>query len=131
MTLILSYKTRKNQRHSKNRAADSKDLGNLRTLDGGSGSLLGGHLFPDLGGDVPNELKGSPGAQDKQSGNQHAQDLEAEDGACALHIQLGLVAHPIQGKEADAQTDGLADAAGQIEGAVDGAFGALAGDRSL
>ena len=85
-------------------------------------------LWKNLGSDVPDELEGGPGAQNCQSRNQHAQDLEAKDGACALHIQLRLIADPIQREKADAQANGLADPAGEIEGAVDGAFGALAGD---
>ena len=61
--------------------------------------------------------------------NQHAQDLKAKDGAGALHLQLRLIADPVQRKEAEAQTDGLTDAAGQIERTVDRTLGALAGDK--
>ena len=88
--------------------------------------LSGGHFSLDFGGDVPNELEGSPGTQDEDAGNQHAQNLDTgEDGGSldtAGSGDGGIVADPAQSQNGGGVTDGLADTAGQVEGAVDGRF---------
>ena len=93
--------------------------------------FAGGHFGADLGRDVPHKAECDPGADKENTGDKHAQRLDAGKRACGLGGQVGVVADPAQCQHGGRVADGLADAAGQVEGDVDGAFGALARQKLI
>ena len=53
-----------------------------------SGGLIGGQPGAGLGGHVPQEPEGGPGAQNEDAGQKHAQSLDAQDGSGGLGGQV-------------------------------------------
>ena len=88
--------------------------------------LEGRHLLANLRGNIPYEFECRPGAEDEECGNKNAKNLEAEYRSSNLYVKVGIVADPIESKEAEAETNGLTDTAGKIECAVYRSLGTLA-----
>ena len=90
----------------------------LCNLLGRRSGLLCSNFCTDLRGDIPDLLESKPGTNDKDTGNQDAQNLDTGNNtSCLCHAcisQSSVIANPAQRQNGGGVTEGLADTAGQV-----------------